>query len=393
MRQSLRHGSINQPAHDQPVGRASKPAHNLSILHLQRTIGNRATVRHLQRAVGDESAESSVDDPALAANRDAWDQIVAEELERFLQSYMNIPVRVVYEEDGQPMQTFVHVHPPYFMNKSADSAGNTLKRYNKAMENREKASLTDKRAYGSAGGKAKVGKAERERLQKILETAVAKGAIPISPGEKYPSAENMRAWLVKYGIGVDCSAFVAQSLNQLMSHMAMLTGTESTDAFSGSGAQLNPRQDTLTQIDTPAELRPGTLQHVPGHIRIVMTVERAGSEIIFTTAESTAGAGTIQDDPDGKKMRDIGPRRARWKYSDATKSFSSQWLQIDNGDGTWKKVDSAPKYTRVKAMNEFQDANAAPEGPVDVFDFSEEADQVYGTAEQMVNKANQTPVQ
>lgn len=303
---------------------------------------------------------------------------------------MNIPVRVSYEEDGQTVQTVVYVHPPYFMTANAGALENTKKRYDTAMGNRKEASTADRKAYGAASGPAKFGKARRDEIKLILETALANGAIATPPGKKHPDSENLRDWLVKYGISVDCSGFVAYAINQVMGHMHLVAGVEGEFAtFSGSGSQLGASGNKrLAPLETPAELRPGTIQHMPGHVRIVMTAERDGDAMIFTTAESTAGRGALHDEEGGENVKDVGPRRARWKYEDAGKPFTDQALFSDRGDGTWAREKVRPAYTRVKAMDEFQDSHQPALDDFAVIDFGDEYGTLVTAAEQKVEEAN-----
>jgi hypothetical protein len=69
-------------------------------------------------------------------------------------------------------------------------------------------------------GSLMIGKGTPDQIRKVLETALATGAIP---PEKDPKimGDRMREWLIRYGIGIDCSGFVRQALSQLFPQLGV----------------------------------------------------------------------------------------------------------------------------------------------------------------------------
>ena len=147
--------------------------------------------------------------------------------------------------------------------------------------------------------RAKVGKSTPADIQRILQRALDRNLIQGGAGRDHPNSEDLRAWLIRYGIGVDCSAFVSQALD----HATAALGGEAEGLRRGSSG-LRGGARGFDRVSDPAELRPGDTMYLPGHIRIVTSARRtAAGDVYFTTAESRAGG-----------RADVGPDRAEWRY-------------------------------------------------------------------------------
>ena len=198
-----------------------------------------------------------------------WDSNAQGALQQFLTRFQNIPVTVKWSESGAQKTGTVHVHPPYFINKGESGRGK--ERLDNAKANRGAATGETKNILGNAPNATKVGKSTPEELQAILQSAADKGEIPAGGGRNRPDGSDMRNWLVKYGIGVDCSGFVAQALNVMMAG----AGADSKDLLSATGtgsSMLKGGQGKFDELPNPDQegvLRTGDTMHIPGHIRIV----------------------------------------------------------------------------------------------------------------------------
>jgi hypothetical protein len=244
---------------------------------------------------------------------------VREELEGFLADFAAITVTVRWIEStgtqSVPRTEEVAVHPPYFMNvrDRAGAHARTLERYDAAQANRRAADratrrllheISQREGRGGMGiARARVGKSHPEDIRRILQAALDRNLIPGGPGRDHPNGEDLRNWLVRYGIGVDCSGFVSQALNRV------------TETIQGgplaAGEQINRGASGLrggargfAAVRDVSQLQPGDTMYIPGHIRILTGVRRdTEGRTVFTTAESRAGG-----------RADVGPDRAEWRY-------------------------------------------------------------------------------
>lgn len=60
------------------------------------------------------------------------------------------------------------------------------------------------------------GRGALEDIQAFLQAAVDQGIVPIPEGKGYPDGDDLRVWLRKYEVGIDCSGFVEQVLRRLI---------------------------------------------------------------------------------------------------------------------------------------------------------------------------------
>jgi hypothetical protein len=291
---------------------------------------------------------------------------VREELESFLEGFQNITVTVRWGEDTGTQSVMrseeVTVHPPYFMNviNRRRAHRRTLQRYDAAQRNRRAADRATRQLLseisrregrrGSMGAaRAKVGKSTPEEIQRILQRALDRDLIQPGGGRNRPNSEDLRNWLIRYGIGVDCSAFVSQALNQVTAAL----GGQSEGLRRGSGG-LQGGARGFTRITNPADLRPGDTMYKRGHIRIITSVRReAGGDVYFTTAESRAGGSY---DPGGDRA-DVGPSRAEWRY------HNGQLQRRNTASDLWANSTEQPVFGRYRRLAQAMQGATGGAGP------------------------------
>jgi hypothetical protein len=275
---------------------------------------------------------------------------ITKELEAFLKQFSNIKVTVRWKEGTGEQQVEkskeVAFHPPYFMNvreeSREDAHGRTQERYDTAVANRNAADRATRKLLKEIGrreGKggmgirrAKIGKAYPEDLRKIVQTALDRNLIQAGEGRDHPNSGDLRAWLVRYGIGVDCSGFVSQALNQVTTKVR---GTPLTkkERLKKGGAGLKGGAKGFTKITDPTQLRAGDTVAIPGHIRIILRAHRIPGGVQFVTGESRAG-GTA----------DVGPDRVEWRY------LNGKLQKKRASDGKWVKSKEKPIFGRYKLL-------------------------------------------
>jgi hypothetical protein len=280
----------------------------------------------------------------------AWRLQVEAEVEAFLDEFTSITVIVRWSEQTETQcverEEEVAVHPPYFMNvpDRAQAAARTLQRHDAAVANRQAAvagmrdfvtEISRSTARGGMGlGRALVGKSHPGDIQTILQNALDRNLVPAGAGRDRPDGEDLRNWLVRYGIGIDCSGFVSQALNRVLEGVYGRP-LEANERLNHGSGQLRGGARGFTQIQNTDELRPGDTMHIPGHIRVIMSTRRGEDGVmVFTTAEAHAGRG------------DIGPDRADWRYH-------NNRLQIRRSpDEAWTNSREGPTYGRYDRLQQ-----------------------------------------
>jgi hypothetical protein len=347
---------------------ATQRLRQLEIGHIQRQYGNKYAQRQLaqlqpvkrvanngrqtliQRA-DDQVARSPQEAASQAVSEgkdNAWDGLVETRLEQFLHDFSNIPVKVQWEEDGKTKTKTVMVHPPYYINTKEFTA--SKKRMEAAEKHRKEATGSSSKAPVESSWHARHGKSTPEEIQKILQTAVDTNKIETPEGKDYPDGGDLRDWLVKYGIGIDCSGFVSQALNAVMIELHEQAGlpTKDLEKLSKGSGGLKGGAKGFSKVTKPADLRPGDTMHTPGHIRIVMGVEQTDQAVVFTTGESRSGS--------KGNIKDIGLDRVVWRYTNADKF---EKLQKQSGS-SWSTTKSSPTYGRYEVLTKFQAENVPP---------------------------------
>lgn len=295
-----------------------------------------------------EARAAKVSSSETPANRQDWDDFAERHLRRVLCAYQRVAVTVPADESGAPVT--VQVHTPYMMQtvsilEHEDAFARLRPRHRarllRVREARE-AARPDIRAYlheqfydcdGRERSLAK-GRASAEDIQAFLQGAVERGLVPPRQGRAYLDARDLRGWLRRFGVGVDCSGFVQHALTSLVvaSYAAAgrLPGEEDDTGFVRTGwvyreaSAASPEVDNrFKPVSVPAEARPGDVLVNPSHVRIVMhaTVGPNGS-LVLDLAESTSARGV----PCGLQTAeaDIGPRPIEVMYPEPTQPVREQ---------------------------------------------------------------------
>lgn len=252
--------------------------------------------------------------------------LISRQLQKFYEGFVNIPVRI------NPSY-IITVRPPYYM-----SAGKAERRES-ADKNRRDA---NKDVQSLLKGMPQDGKATPEGIKKVLEAAVSLGQI-IPAGNKITS-NDLRKWLVKYGIGIDCSGFVSQAINSVVDNILSgnITQGENLHIANTHSSELYYKNKKFIQISSPSDLMPGDTMYIPGHIRIIQDVRKFSDRIEIATIESTST-------PD-----DIGPYRREWKFTNFN-DFKTIMLKKED-DGGWKKPgtkDVNADYSRFRQIDAY----------------------------------------
>ncbi|HYE41385.1 MAG TPA: M15 family metallopeptidase [Ramlibacter sp.] len=271
-----------------------------------------------------------------------WDARIRGTVESFLAGWRGIPVRV-------GTQT-VHVHPPYYINVNEKSAAASKERARIAGQHRAAAPAALRALINESRFLlARIGKPTPELLCELLQAADAKGLLladPVVAGQATP--ERLRAFLQHYGLGVDCSAFVAQAINQLV---GLFPGAAAGDRIaaphSTNSAALKGGQGAYERVTDPAQLCGGDTMWLSGHIRILAWAERRGDRIVFCTAESRSS-----------NPPDVGPAVAYWRLvPDAkagTENFKGWRLErsadLQAADSAWARVKATHVYGHYKPL-------------------------------------------
>lgn len=262
---------------------------------------------------------------------------------------VSVTVRGTAEKAVVPPRT-VRVHTPYVIN-AGKGASNFSKKIFAGIEKARSQKAVRKffdhvasKESGLGGWLALHGKATPENIRDILQEALDQGTIQPQDAE-HPTAEEMESWLRKHGVGVDCSGFVSQALNNAMAKGWAASGREGdapqfklgstgTGSLKGGKGKF-AKVGSSKECTGPKCLQPGDTMSIPGHVRIVVSVEPSDGSVEFTTFESRAG-----------NSKRVGLDEARWRYP---KEDTFSGLEVERGDGAWKTVTgkgAKPTYGR-----------------------------------------------
>jgi peptidoglycan hydrolase-like protein with peptidoglycan-binding domain len=275
--------------------------------------------------------------------------LVQQELDRFYKEFAAFPVviRGTKEKPVVPART-VRVHPPYFINVNENSKGLSKEVFAEAEEARAKPAV---RAFFTHVGKEQAlggwmalhGKATMANLQQILEEALERGLIQ-PQDEARPTAEDLETWLRTHGVGVDCSGFVSQALTSVLQkqrHAAGLEGPVKPISLGSKGLKGGSKDFAKVgegkDCKGPRCLQPGDTMYIPGHIRILASVEAKDGGIQFTTFESAAA-----------KRKRLGLTTAYWFYPDPG-SFKNLKIRRDESK-PWAATGEKPTFGRLNDL-------------------------------------------
>lgn len=279
---------------------------------------------------------------------DETDARIEEALEGFYHEFSSMLLISKWTQNEVEMQAPISVRPPYFMNDSGNNpAEATVNRATRARQNR--ANSSDFQSLHISGN-VLTGKGTLYEIRDVAQRALDRRIV--RPNGQ-PTANDMRDWLERFGIGIDCSGFVSQSLNRVM---ARVYGN-STNPIRGGSTRL--RQATTT-VSRPSDLRPGDIMHHPGHIRILRHVEKTPNEVTFTTIESHSSMYSGYDATTFHGDRNsFGLDQAIWRYPNPAQ-FQS--LERQNSSGQFERVkrsDEHATYGRHPRLTEINDAPGA----------------------------------
>jgi hypothetical protein len=199
----------------------------------------------------------------------------------------------------------VIVRVPYWMGEAGRTEMGKVRSKRRTSE-LNRASPTLRRIIQSSP-RASLGRGSPEQIQQTVQNALNQNLIPGSSGP--PTGEQIHNWMKRFGLGIDCSAFVYYALERVHEVMA---DPEEARRFARQWGGFVPTVTTLharqLPISRPSDLRPGDMQILPGHIRLVERISiievvssienRPRRWIEFTTVESRAGT-----DDEGMKRR------------------------------------------------------------------------------------------
>jgi hypothetical protein len=232
-------------------------------------------------------------------------------VETLLAAFMGVPARVGGTE--------LRVHVPYFINahnvNCAAPQGPTQARLCAALRNRANAARDLRELVQHPRfAHARVGKPTPEEIRELLQLALDGGMVQRDLRlTSAPTTTDLRNFLIKFGIGIDCSGFVSQTLNRILLDIAgghapqldlrgtgaaALRGNSRSFAIVGDPTDLRPGDTMWSQSPAPPEGRGGM------HIRILSRVGTRAGHIEFETAESKAGAGSPGH---------VGPTAGYWR--------------------------------------------------------------------------------
>ena len=159
---------------------------------------------------------------------DNKDKFIADTIRRFVNEFQRIEVN--FQSKGKTV--CVHVHPPYMLQsvklientsefeKLKERHRDRLKNVKIAREdaNDDLSAFLNSWFYDDYGSEKHVacGRAAREDIRDLLQEAVDRNFVPFAEDKGYPTGRDLRMWLKKYGIGIDCSGFVQQTLERLI---------------------------------------------------------------------------------------------------------------------------------------------------------------------------------
>ncbi|MBC5784501.1 M15 family metallopeptidase [Ramlibacter sp. USB13] len=277
-----------------------------------------------------------------------WDARIRSTVEDFLALWKAIPVKV-------GTQT-VNVHPPYYINVNDKSGAASKERAKLAEQHRAAAPAALRSLIGEKRFlNTRIGKATTDSIRELLEAADAKGVLvtdAVVGGSATP--DTLRAFLKHYGLGVDCSGFVAQAINKLVGLFNTATAADSIAApHSTNSAALKGGQGPFERVTDPAHLCGGDTMWLSGHIRILAWAERRGDRIVFCTAESRSS-----------NPKDIGPAVAYWRLvpdkKAGTANFTGWRLErsgdLAAADSAWAPVNTTHVYGHYKPLRKLLQA-------------------------------------
>ncbi|MCP5096976.1 MAG: hypothetical protein GY943_15615 [Chloroflexi bacterium] len=284
----------------------------------------------------------------MAQDINSRDQLISAEIHRFVNEFQNIEIKRISDDIEKTVSVFVH--PPY-MCYWVDLIDDEAK-FNKIAERHQLRLLRVRDARESANGVVNgfldrqfhqsksreryfaSGRAELNEIRAFLQEAVDAKIVPISGGKPHPDGHDLRNWLKKYGVGIDCSGFVQQALKQVISRIQTQTKPfqpvkpeipflRCLPIYRNMTGEIRNGESLFRMVATPVQARPGDIVVNRHHMRIVMQASAECDDgLILMLAESTSAT----DIPSNYAYEeaDIGPRIIQLKYPKPYQAIAHQ---------------------------------------------------------------------
>ena len=316
-----------------------------------------------------------------------WNDLLAQQIARLLGRYQRLPVSVRSAGGDAPI---LHAHVPYMMqtvdilDRPGDLAAlapRHRRRLYRVLEARRNApsgvaAFLAAQFRGPDGRERGVacGRGSAEDIRRLLQAAVDRGLVLAAGSQQTPTGSDLRAWLKRYGIGVDCTALCQHTLDELVRAALAAAGQRIKP---GEGAGLDflrtgwayrdvsgepGSRDLFARVPTLGAARPGDIAVKPGHMRLVERVEPApGGDLVLNMIESVSAHGIPcgQDAPE----EDIGPRRLQVRYPHPERPIGEQnpshktgGIAKDAEDGTEQEYIIG----RLRALDRLIETHAPP---------------------------------
>jgi len=307
--------------------------------------------------------------PGASGDRADWDAFAERHLRELLIAFQQIEVTVGSTDGGAPLT--VRVHTPYMMQsvfiledqaataKLKPKHQDRLRRVKAARDAAPpevKAFLQEQFFTSDRGGRyVAKGRASPEDVRAFLQEAVDRGLLPPGEGRAYLNAGDLRGWMRRCGVGVDCSGFVQYALNRLLAAGYVAFGRKPAEqegtgfvragwVYRQASADLPGSEARFRPVLTPAQARPGDVLVSPGHIRIIVgAAARASGALVLDLAESTSAPGI----PCGLSTEeaDIGPRLIQVCYPAPAHPIREQLpLRRGPGERAFLAADEERRY-------------------------------------------------
>ncbi|GAA0504294.1 hypothetical protein [Deinococcus depolymerans] len=254
----------------------------------------------------------------------------------------NFTTVVDWTENGSKKERVLRIRTPYFIN-----IGDMLTIVKK---NRSQMSQLDRKAFSFADFAMLAGKASPDDMKAFTDNLVK-----VNPFGKHPkniTASDITSWLKRYGIGVDCSGFVTQALDNATTTLTGVDpkiGNENVRVNTGSGA-LKGGQGVFGRVMSPKSVKAGDTMWLSGHIRIVIKSGPApdGKGIQMLIAESTPNEQMPASAATGGVYR-IGVDASIWYFPNPD-SFTRSGVKKKINNYNWES-SSDDKWVQPNTLN------------------------------------------
>ena len=280
-------------------------------------------------------------------NRDClvdWEQFISDEIIRVLGQYQDLEIAIPGRDEQETRVVTVHV--PYMMQSLAIVNDPTAfkklpqrhqDRLTRVGANRVNAPEAVKRflhkqfCHGDYERLVARGRAGIDDIKRLLQAAVNQGLVPAECLDGYA----LRTWLKRYGIGIDCSAFVQHTLTRVVRSCYAKIGAHSSECLNFEVGWMRaptaysrlttdpPSSERFENVHTPLDARPGDILVKKGHSRLVVRMNAVDDgSAVLDLAESTSA----RDIPGGREIEedDIGPRMIQVRYPEPEQPICDQ---------------------------------------------------------------------